>query len=316
MTNARSAASQGGITAFTRISKAQVLPQTLLEKNGFADKPVTKELNEEGDIEKRKRKADVADIGIDEQADDEASAILFSALQPSQRNIRPLPRRKSIALQRPYNTPDKPLVYSSPIETPSKRAADLFEKVTISSSSPLQIPSSPVYSSQATKSTLFKSSQNQSDDDHLPSELQDLINLHSAFLTALSLHYAHNGTNTPADLRMLCPDVARAWGKRKVTLGDIRKIMAVLNGSIPAEIVLSATEDRTCAELSLSDYGHGKICIEIKTGSGRSGKIARPLDENFMNAQFVANIHALWSEAQSKSQQPAELVNNFALEPH
>jgi hypothetical protein len=35
----------------------------------------------------------------------------------------------------------------------------------------------------------------------LPAELVNLLALHSSFLTALSLHYAHNGVSSPADLR-------------------------------------------------------------------------------------------------------------------
>ncbi|PVH71489.1 hypothetical protein DL98DRAFT_397269, partial [Cadophora sp. DSE1049] len=124
---------------------------------------------------------------------------------------------------------------------------------------------------------------------NLPTELLDLVNLHAAFLTALSIHYAHNGTHSPADLRNLCPDVARAWGKRRVTLEDIRRSIGVLNSSTPEG------NDSRISRLSLSDYGHGKICIEIKMLAKR-GRIARPVNEDLLNEIFERGLSSAWEE--------------------
>lgn len=54
----------------------------------------------------------------------------------------------------------------------------------------------------------------------LPAELLNLLALHSSFLTALSLHYAHNGTSTPADLRDLTASITLVWKQRQVTYDD------------------------------------------------------------------------------------------------
>ncbi|KAI2630156.1 hypothetical protein GGS21DRAFT_218381 [Xylaria nigripes] len=114
----------------------------------------------------------------------------------------------------------------------------------------------------------------------LPEEILSLISLHNAFLRALTLYYAHNGTNVPADLRSLCPDIARAWGKKSVTSTHIRTCLGVL-GRSPND-----------SPFCLSNYGRGKICIELDQ-SCRSG----PLNENKLNTLFRTNIKALWAES-------------------
>lgn len=91
----------------------------------------------------------------------------------------------------------------------------------------------------------------------LPAELVNLLALHSSFLTALSLHYAHNGTSTPADLRDLTASITLVWKQRQVTYDDIRLLMGVL----------SYGPDGSNIPYTLSDYGRGKIVLEIKDSS-------------------------------------------------
>ncbi|KAI1416107.1 hypothetical protein F5Y13DRAFT_186358 [Hypoxylon sp. FL1857] len=119
----------------------------------------------------------------------------------------------------------------------------------------------------------------------LPREVLDLIDLHSALLKTLTLHYAHNGSNVPADLRVLSPNVARAWGKKKVTDADIRICLGVLG--------MDTTATNSNPLFSLSNYGRGKICIEIDSTQHRSG---RPLDEKKLNDLFRDNLTSLWSQ--------------------
>ncbi|KAI1657179.1 hypothetical protein F4813DRAFT_81946 [Daldinia decipiens] len=116
----------------------------------------------------------------------------------------------------------------------------------------------------------------------LPYEVLDLIDLHSSLLKALTLHYAHNGSNVPADLRILCPDVSRAWGRRKVTEADIQTCLGILNFEMGDGKPL----------FSLSDYGRSKICIEIDSAQHGS---SRPLEENKLNDIFRENISTLWT---------------------
>lgn len=119
----------------------------------------------------------------------------------------------------------------------------------------------------------------------LPTELVNLLNLHTSFLTALSLHYAHNGTATPVDLRDLTNSVSSIWRHRKVTYDDIRLCVGVL-GCGPAS---------KNNPFYLSDYGRGKICLEIyeehKMGAGVAS-----INEEALKAMFMESLDHLWRQ--------------------
>jgi hypothetical protein len=119
----------------------------------------------------------------------------------------------------------------------------------------------------------------------LPTELLNLLTLHSSFLTALSLHYAHNGTATPVDLRDLTDSISAVWRQRKVTYDDIRLVIGVL-GRGPAG---------RHNPFFLSDYGHGKICLEIheehKMGAG-----VNAMNEEALKAMFMESLDYLWRQ--------------------
>lgn len=134
----------------------------------------------------------------------------------------------------------------------------------------------------------------------LPDELQDLINLYSSFLTTISLHYAHHGSLIPADVRILRPGIERAWGKRRVSNDDVRRILAI------AQNVPSLEHDEKLpgckGTFYLSDYGQGKICVEI----GKDVKTQRcPINEEMLNSEFVAKLEVQWSQYTSKSDTPS-----------
>ncbi|KAK0109387.1 hypothetical protein ONS96_003201 [Cadophora gregata f. sp. sojae] len=264
-----------GLGAFTTVSKANTVTSTkeIIDKNNRVDIATAP-----AQISNDKRKF----------VEDEES------VQPA--TISPantLPSRRT-NLRSPH-TPQKPIVSDSPpssIETPTKGARNLLDRFCISSTT--KTPTRSPLSFKSTSSSLTASTPSKRYhapcSENLPLELLDLINLHAAFLTALSIHYAHNGTHSPADLRNLCPDVARAWGKRRVMLDDIRRTIGVLNTSIPAD-----GNDTRLSRLILSDYGHGKICIEIKT-SAKQGRIARPVNEDLLNEIFERGLSRAWEE--------------------
>ncbi|KZM23581.1 uncharacterized protein EKO05_0003419 [Ascochyta rabiei] len=119
----------------------------------------------------------------------------------------------------------------------------------------------------------------------LPDELVNLLALHSSFLTALSLHYAHNGTSTPADIRDLTASVTLVWRQRKVTCDDIRLIMGVLNYG-PSGLN---------NPYHLSDYGRGKIVLEIRENSSMlDGMIG--VNEQALTGMFKEGLDSLWSQ--------------------
>lgn len=127
---------------------------------------------------------------------------------------------------------------------------------------------------------------------NLPDELQDLIHLHSSFLNALSLHYAHHGSLAPADLRLLRPGIEYSWKKRKVSSDDVRRILSIAQSSEAAD---PSEKKAECGGiLYLSDYGRGKICVEIEEHSRHQGLQRNPLDEEALRTVFTANLDVQW----------------------
>ncbi|KAE9378564.1 hypothetical protein N431DRAFT_435630 [Stipitochalara longipes BDJ] len=279
--NASSLPKSRGLDAFTKVSKGSSTAKAIIEKNDYVD-AIAITISENS----KKRKVAPA------EEDSEAVSAIFSAAI-IQRPIKPLSQRPSNNPKEVPETPRKPILsQSSPvsIETPTKGARSLLDRFCISAKTPTRSPLGfNSSSSDILASTPGKNNTEPPQD--LPAELVDLINLHAAFLTALSIHCAHNGTHAPADLRNLCPDVARAWGRRKVTLEDIRRTLGVMNTNIQR-----GNRDHRISQLSLSDYGHGKICIEVNSTAGKAGRIARPVNENLLNEIFAQELEEQWRD--------------------
>ncbi|KAI9740861.1 MAG: hypothetical protein M1818_004466 [Claussenomyces sp. TS43310] len=326
-TTTKNASSSKSITAFTRVSKARTTSKFIHEKATCAITSVPTELVDEVGSDRKRKSVLVEEIEVDPEVDADVSNILSTAINPSQRLLKPLPQRRSTDSQKIPQTPQKPKsneATSVPADTPTKGARSLLDRLRLSTSSSVEPASSLLRSENSSIETSsitdLESSQSCADGERrskhskgeLPAELLDLINLNSAFLTALSLHYAHNGTHTPADLRLLCPDVARAWGKRRVLLDDIRRTLGVLNSGAGEYI---GKNQRGPAELSLSDYGHGKICVENKVGSSRASKIARPLDENHLNDAFARNLTNLWESQSMKAPSLTAFMSHLPMAP-
>ncbi|KAH8596307.1 hypothetical protein B0O99DRAFT_593631 [Bisporella sp. PMI_857] len=264
------------LDAYTRVSKASVYDKAVIEKNNYVDTvAIASNITTGG-----KRKL----VEVKEEVAQAVSTITTAA-----RDIKPLPRRHTGLSPQ---TPEKQTNVSPVLETPTKGARSLLNRLFVS-----------------TKETDKPTREASPLPAQLPTELLDLINLHASFLTALSLHYAHNGTHSPADLRMLCPDVARAWGKRRVVLDDIRRTLGIMNEGFSEEI-----HNQKLSKLSLSDYGHGKICIEITTGGGKKGRVARPVDENSLNDMFVQELWKIW-EGNDSDATINEFIDGLPLEP-
>ena len=152
--------------------------------------------------------------------------------------------------------------HPSTAETPTKGVRSCLAALAVvspsstSQKSPLparQQRSTPASSPVRDRSPSSSPQSNSSACQSLPVELQDLANLHSSLLTALSLHYIHNGQFTPADLRVLGPAVERSWRKRRVTTEDVRRVLAIsqeTGGGGGARALLK----RACG-LSLWDFG-------------------------------------------------------------
>ncbi|KAH6610782.1 hypothetical protein Trco_000802 [Trichoderma cornu-damae] len=115
-------------------------------------------------------------------------------------------------------------------------------------------------------------------------ELVDLIRLHKAFLDTITLQIAHNGTIVPIDVSSITPNISRTWGKRQVTVDDIRTCIAVQT---------SARDPSVVSPFVVSDYGRGKICVELHPDHNNG---AASINEERLCRQFEENLRALCAD--------------------
>ncbi|KAI0965108.1 hypothetical protein F4678DRAFT_345834 [Xylaria arbuscula] len=278
------------ISSFARVSKT--VGHAAVKKELVAPSTPKKEAKLEAITPASRKRRAVTSIEDESSADESinehttASSVkkLASTTATPVKRGRGRPPKK--ARPEPTPTPRKrvrsPSVSDSDASTVDTGA--LFKK--------LRLESSPSrFSSPVTADTSIAGSDIEPDTttprkpNELPEEVLDLINLHAGFLKTLTLHYAHNGSNVPADLRVLCPNIARAWGKKKVTDADIRVCLGVLGCS-------TSSTPNSSSPFTLSNYGRGKICIEINQ-SRNSGP---SLSEDKLNTLFRTNITSLWSK--------------------
>lgn len=286
-------ANQRGIQAFGKISKAQI---QLHGKSVLERKEASIEIHQEIKLDatpgKKRKLGSFDDYSPEQKGCDEASNTETPQSPKKQRRPTADCKDDAAVLLHPSTsasaTPRKRRsLRQTELETPTKGARSLLETLALPSSS----PSSPTSSSVAENEETPPSSPEPTEAPYLrlhaptglPDEVQDLINLHSSFLTTLSLHYAHHGSMTPADLRNLTPGIERAWKKRKVTTDDLRRILA-----------LEQDENLACP-LVLTDYGHGKICIEITDLKHPQNAQRRPLNEEALNFSFFQNLQQQWA---------------------
>lgn len=222
---------------------------------------------------KRKREAIAEDS--DEEIVLSSKAPEFKA--PQQPKVSATPRAKRVKNAAP----------PTPQETPSKKAAALFDRLNIDSNAraiPLNLPKQKL-----TYDTPPETPVEEVDIDlSFPRELEDMVDMHAAFLAALSLHYSHNGTASPVELRELLAAVTKHWKKRSVTQADIQRILAfgtnqdrafILEDGGRAGIRLSRAEPRGCILKRASSY----------------------INEDELNTQFENALQKAWHNWQSST---------------
>jgi hypothetical protein len=115
----------------------------------------------------------------------------------------------------------------------------------------------------------------------LPPHLADLITLNKAFLKTTMIHMAHSGSTAPIDIRVISPNISRSWGKRQVTVEDIRRCIAIQ----------SCGKEDSASPFIVSDYGRGRVCVELA-----HGLLAVSIKEDRLCRQFEDNIRNLHAE--------------------
>ncbi|KAL2045561.1 hypothetical protein N7G274_001989 [Stereocaulon virgatum] len=315
-------ATQRGIQAFGRISKSQV---QIHGKSALVKASIIEDINGKSELSTqiaKKRKLESIQSDAEKQETNTACSTTEPALplrrcsnaisDPSSHVSRQLP---SAVIAQPI-TPRKRVRFAeATIEKPTKGARSRLETLSLPPSSP-STSSSPSSSLEhdtppSSPASASHASPRGEETNRLPEELQDLINLHSSYLTALSLHYAHNGSMTPADLRNLGPGVERAWRKRRVTTDDIQKILAL-------EQTECADDGEESGPLYLSDYGSGKVCVEIADFHTAQKAQGRPVNEEVLNAVFSRNLERQWisyKATQQQSPSPTDFIASLPLLP-
>lgn len=286
------------INNFARVSKS--IGNSNVKREGISTSTTaadTKLLAITPSSRKRKAIAPVQDDSDSSADEAPAKSTAASIRQSKGREIKPVKRGRGRPSKKTRPAPATLKRGRSPSLSDSDQSTvntdKLFKRLRIESS-----PSRA--SSPLTANTSVADSEADSDLEisaipTLPDEVLSLVGLHTSFLKTLTLHYAHNGTHVPADLRVLCPNVARAWGKKAVSEADIRISLGILNMKT------------TRALFSLSDYGRGKVCVEIDQ-SQSSG----PLNEKDLNEIFYSNIEALWSKfAHGSTPNASEFIKNL-----
>ena len=291
-----------GIAAFGRISKPQ--PQSRRIKQDSKIKKVvygididSTDENQDVIIKKRKLENSLETPSQQKTSQtnletDVARAGAFSENpihEPSSPSLPPL--------QLGPVTPRKKLLEREKLkETPTKGARTYLESLALAPSSPLVGRSSPLLSPKVTPPTSPISDKAsfpiREQPAKLPDEVQDLINLHSSFLTALSIYYAHHGSFVPADLRVLAPSIERSWRKRKIHIIDLQRIFGIAfkRGDVEG----SWETEEAGYPLSLSDYGHNKLCVEFGLSANHSAQ-GRSLNIEALKIHFSDSIRHLWS---------------------
>ncbi|TQN75305.1 hypothetical protein CSHISOI_00113 [Colletotrichum shisoi] len=120
----------------------------------------------------------------------------------------------------------------------------------------------------------------------LPVELLDLLDLQRAILKTVSLQLVHQNNNAPLDISSITPHVARTWGKRKVTVDDIRTCIAIQDAK-PA----GREHGFLGSPFIVTDYGRGKLCLEMDLT-----KSASRIDEDQLCRQFEETLHIMCAE--------------------
>ncbi|MCJ1470819.1 hypothetical protein MMC07_009466 [Pseudocyphellaria aurata] len=295
-----------GIRAYGKITKPGWNPQELGKNNRDGKKCAKSIPSSSIDVlgNHKKRKLQDPEESPLKQAPDRESHASVQSYQGDQHPIsKHLLRSSSPPLASPVQqaTPRRKCTLRSSLpETPTKGARACVESIALSSSpvsdsslsliskTSRTVPSSPVFIDDLHPGP----EPAQDETQNLPDELQDLIQLHSSFLRALSLHYAHHGSLTPADLRLLKPSIERCWKKKRVSIDDVRRILHIAQ-SLEAIDSLGKKVERG-GILSLSDYGKGKICVEIEEHFRPQGFQRSPLDDEALKTVFAANLDVQW----------------------
>ncbi|KAJ5141476.1 hypothetical protein N7526_002471 [Penicillium atrosanguineum] len=169
--------------------------------------------------------------------------------------------------------------YATPKRTPSRRTR-----------SPTKIDQSPATPGTPSKQSKLNFTTVREEPKLAPRAkcVNEFLDLHSAFVKALSIHAAHNGPKTPADLREFLPSVTHVWRKRKVQIKDLQRLLWVWDQSMNAKDI----------SYRLANYGLGKICLERT--------VQLDMQPPALQDAFEQAFDLLWAQTEDSLQQVTE----------
>ncbi|KAF7534995.1 hypothetical protein G7Z17_g13282 [Cylindrodendrum hubeiense] len=266
--HAAAAAAGQRISSFARVSKGQTFPDAGIKK--IAVEPTSTTTT----VTTRKRKAATIEedthprvasrtISFPPSSDDEAAPTKRACLRQEPQSTTPSSVRAIIKGKRTAKTTP------SRAETAHKPSESTIISKTRRQGKTVQTKLDGVFKKL-----------NKADDD-LPPHLAELVDIHRAFVKTIMIQFAHNGTATPIDFRTLAPHTSSSWGKRQVTVEDIRRCIAIQ----------SSTKHNTVSPFIVSDYGRGGVCIELAPREDTT-----PINEERLYKQFGENLRALCAE--------------------
>ncbi|KAA8646089.1 DNA replication factor Cdt1 C-terminal domain-containing protein [Aspergillus tanneri] len=115
--------------------------------------------------------------------------------------------------------------------------------------------------------------------------VEELLNLHMAFVKALTLHAAHHGIVAPAELHEFLHSIERLWKKRKVVAKDLQRLIWIWE-----QVAQSTT---SAPRFRLANYGLGRVCLERMDRTQQ----VNPVNENELHDQFEQTVELLWEKA-------------------
>ncbi|KAH7326288.1 hypothetical protein B0I35DRAFT_474949 [Stachybotrys elegans] len=264
------ASSNQSISNFTRVTKSQVLHDAAAASKKAAVVDNTS---------LRKRKAS----SIEDEAEARLTLRNISYAPSSDEESEPIATSVKRACRR-----EEPKIITKPAPTPvkGKRAAKAPPSRAERSHRPIE-STILAKSKQQTKTIQTKildyqkkARKTTQDADALPPHLAEMVDLHKAFLQTMMVQLAQNGDSSPVNITSVAPQISLAWRKRAVKIEDIRRCIAIQS---------------TCSDVEspfmVSDYGHGKVCVEL-----RSGISAATVNEAQLCKQFEKNLRALATE--------------------
>ncbi|RGP71044.1 hypothetical protein FLONG3_7277 [Fusarium longipes] len=276
-------AANQSITGFARISK--IYTPTDVAKKGIAETQLAT-------TKKRKAVADEQDVHPRTKA-------RTSSFAPSSEDELSTPAKRSLRCKESVSSS---VTKATPVSK-GKRTAKTTPSRTKTAHKPIGY--TPLSESKRQGKTVqtkldgvFKKLNKPTDDkDALPAHLAELVDIHRAFVKTIMIQLAHNGNNSPIDIRTLAPHISQSWGKRQVTIEDIRRCIAIQ----------SSAKHNAHSPFMITDYGRGKICVE------RSTDDTAPINEEILLKQFEINLRALSTERSAGDMDVDLPLDNLSL---